>query len=200
MSDQRSDPLSFASSLERARLDQANLGALIVQYRNPLLARIRLMMGERARQHVESVDVLQATIAEVVANHERYDIPDENRFLRWAVEVARNNIRDGERKRRERAFANFSSGFGEVGSPNSRSTPSGKAVRNEAQHLVAEAIESLDTEMGSVVELRNIEGLPFKEIGKRMGRSENAVQLLHARALIRLGKKLKGYQQNQDVD
>ena len=43
----------------------------------------------------------------------------------------------------------------------------------------------------TVIELRDFDGLRFREIGERLGRTENAVQLLHSRAMMRLATTMK---------
>jgi RNA polymerase sigma-70 factor (ECF subfamily) len=42
-----------------------------------------------------------------------------------------------------------------------------------------------------VLRLRNLEGLPFEEVARRMGRTPGAVRVLWLRALDRLRRELK---------
>jgi RNA polymerase sigma factor (sigma-70 family) len=42
-----------------------------------------------------------------------------------------------------------------------------------------------------VIELRDLDGLSYREIGATLGRTENAVQILHARALAELARRLE---------
>jgi RNA polymerase sigma factor (sigma-70 family) len=52
-------------------------------------------------------------------------------------------------------------------------------------------LERLPDDYREVILLTKIEGLPAKEVGVRMERSENAVNLLLSRALKRLAEELK---------
>jgi DNA-directed RNA polymerase specialized sigma24 family protein len=63
---------------------------------------------------------------------------------------------------------------------------------------VAEAIESLREDYRSVIELRNLEGCSFAEIGRRMSRTEGAAFTLHARALVSLGDLLRDQDSGKD--
>ncbi|MFH0947294.1 MAG: sigma factor, partial [Planctomycetota bacterium] len=88
--------------------DQAALGELLERYGDRLLGRIRLMMGDRARRVADSMDFLNGMFVQVIQGLDRFEIRDEQAFLRWATQIARNNIRDGVRKKRETAFLTFS--------------------------------------------------------------------------------------------
>jgi RNA polymerase sigma factor (sigma-70 family) len=57
--------------------------------------------------------------------------------------------------------------------------------------LLEEALERLSEDHREVILMTKIEGLAAKEVGERMGRSENAIHLLLSRALKRLAQELK---------
>ena len=61
----------------------------------------------------------------------------------------------------------------------------------EAQRLEA-AIESLSPEHREVIVLRKFEELSFAEIGRRMGRTDDACRMLLARAMTALTLRLSG--------
>jgi RNA polymerase sigma-70 factor (ECF subfamily) len=171
--------------------DKRSLDALLARYQGRLLDRIRLMMGAQARDAAESSDFLQETLLDVARSFDGIAIQDEGQLLRWMTEVARNNIRDEVRRPRERSFDTFSSLLLAGGAPAiAEPTPPSDAARREELHQMAECLERLPEDHRQVLELRHFEGLHFEEIGRRMGRSPNAVQLLHTRALVRLGALL----------
>ncbi len=178
--------------LRRVRTgDRPSFNELLQRYQERLLERIRLMMGDKAREAAESEDFLQETLLETARSIDGLVIESEGQLLCWMTEVARNNIRDGIRKKREACFSSFSSSMLGGRDPSSRESPAGQAARADDLHRVAEYLEHLPEEHRRVIELRHFEDLAFEEIGQRMGRSANAVQLLHARALVRLGKLLE---------
>jgi len=170
--------------------DKRSFDELLARYQGRLLERIRLMMGERARLAAESSDFLQETLLDVARGFDAAAIETEAQLLRWMTEVARNNIRDEVRRARERRFDTFSSLLVEDGSPPSGASPAGAAVRREELHRLAECLEELPQDHRRVLELRHFEGQSFEEVARHMGRSANAVQLLHTRALVRLGALL----------
>ncbi len=192
----RGDPYAMTESGDRitARLfaeakegNRAAFDELIVRFQGRLLVRIRMMMGEKARNMADSDDFLNGVVADVVRDFDRARIRDEKHFVCWATEVARNNIRDAVRKRGEEAFASFSTVFVDPPTERAPKSPSEIARAVEEQHALAEALESLQEDLRRVIELRNFSELSFGEIGEKMNRSENAAQLLHKRAMVQLG-------------
>jgi RNA polymerase sigma-70 factor (ECF subfamily) len=58
--------------------------------------------------------------------------------------------------------------------------------------LLAAALGRLPEDYREVIILRHLEGLTFREVAERMGRSENGVQKLWVRALANLHRLLEG--------
>ncbi len=164
-----------------------SLEELLQRYGPRLMARVRILMGPRARELAEASDFLQSVFVEVIGNLARFEVRDENGFLRWVTQIARNKIRSGVRKKRERAFAQFATAI--LPAANS-STPSTEISRMEQAQQLVEALEQLPHEQQLVIELRHFERMSFNEIGERLGKTQNAVQLSHTRALMRLGRML----------
>jgi RNA polymerase sigma-70 factor (ECF subfamily) len=69
-------------------------------------------------------------------------------------------------------------------------TPSQQLVRHEREILVAEAVARLEADQQTVIQLRNLQRLPFAEVALRMGRSRPAVQMLWMRAIRKLQEVL----------
>ncbi|MBK8977481.1 MAG: sigma-70 family RNA polymerase sigma factor [Planctomycetes bacterium] len=170
--------------------DCAAQDQLVLRFRGPLLERIRIMLGPDARRSAESSDFVQGVFVDVLRDLGRLGSVDERSFLRWATRIARNNILDATRRRHERALSAFASSFDVAGEGGAASPVDAAAHREQIERLV-DALTALRPDDRAVLELRHFEGLGFAEIGSRMGRSENAVQLLHTRALIRLGALLR---------
>ena len=179
----------FADLVARARAGQTTaLDALVQRFGERLMLRVRLMLGEDLRRRAESVDYLQGLFTQVVAELPRARIEDERHFLAWATRIARNDLRDELRKRREHAFESFSASL--AAPQQSSPSPPSEVALDEQRERVLEALERLDDRQRTVLELRHFEGLTFREAGERMGCSEGAAQMLHTRALARLGRYL----------
>jgi RNA polymerase sigma-70 factor (ECF subfamily) len=72
------------------------------------------------------------------------------------------------------------------------SSPSAQAQRRELAALVADQLAQLSPAYREVIVLRNLEGLSFDEVAKRMERSPGAVRVLWLRALERLRRLTVG--------
>ncbi len=59
-------------------------------------------------------------------------------------------------------------------------------IRLEDELRIAAAMEALPEDHREVLVLRNIERLPFEEVGRRMGRSSGACRMLWVRAISSL--------------
>ena len=184
-------------SLELARRatqgDAVAFHALLERYRERLLERIRFLMGPGARRAAESGDFLQGVFVEALESFgDERRVRDERCFMRWLTVIARNNIHDAVRRDRERAVESFSAVWTGGGQDDRARSPSSAAEFNEDVHRLVEALEDLEPRHRQVIELRSVEGLRFREVARRLGRSEDAARMLYRRSLLRLGERLNG--------
>jgi RNA polymerase sigma-70 factor (ECF subfamily) len=70
--------------------------------------------------------------------------------------------------------------------PSNASSPSDRAIRDEQQLQLANALEQLPEDYRTVIMLRHMDDLPHAEIAHRMARSEGSVRMLWVRALTQL--------------
>jgi len=181
-----------AELLERARRGDAGaLGRLAERYREALLERVRLMLGQEARGCAESLDFVQGAILEALRRQPEGGFASERDLLRWMTAAARNDIRNAVRRRRERALASLSASLSADALVGETPSPASEACHNEELLCLLEALEGLSSEHRRVIELRDLEELSFVDVGRRLGRSEAAAQMLHTRALVRLGKAMR---------
>jgi RNA polymerase sigma factor (sigma-70 family) len=171
--------------------DRDAMQRVMTRYHAPLLARIRLMAGAEARRAAESSDFLQQMYLEAMTSLPRLQPKDENHVIAWLTQIARNNIRDEIRRKREDLFSTFTQetlgGVRGAGTP----TPPSELARAEERELLLGALLALDSDHRRVIELRAFERLAFKDIGLLMERSAEAAERLHARAMMRLGHELR---------
>lgn len=164
--------------------DRAAYDRLFALHADRALMFIRLRLGPRMREQIESQDVLQDAYLAAHQAFANFDYTDEGAFTRWLCRIIENRIRDfvdhfGARKRQA------------VDLP--RSDPTGPvtaADRAEHRANVGAAMEGLDDDHRQVLLLRFFEGLSAEETGRRMNRTAGAVRKLAARALAELGKRL----------
>lgn len=187
----------FASTTELLRAaqqgDATSFRALVERYRPRVLERVRLLLGDGVRRWVESVDVAQMAILDLLVEFDRIAVENDRSLMRWLTAVARNTIRDEARRCRAHGLETKVDGLAPptellANDP----TPPSEADRSEQLARLRSLLDELPTEARRVVEGRHFEGRSFREIGLELGRSENSAQLLHARALRQLGERLHG--------
>jgi len=153
-----------------------------------LLAFIRLKMGRSLRARLESRDILQATLVKSLQHRDEFKGGESRAFTGWLMRIAENEIRDRadfhgrDRRdmRREEDVADHAGVAVETRSALSRLILDERAERLEA------ALESLTDAHREVILLRAFEELSFPEIGRRLGKSEDASRMLYARAMTAL--------------
>jgi RNA polymerase sigma-70 factor (ECF subfamily) len=70
-------------------------------------------------------------------------------------------------------------------------SPASAAQRHEHAILLANELAELPADYRQVLILRNLEGLPFPEVAKRLARSPGAVRMLWFRAIQKLRERLE---------
>jgi RNA polymerase sigma-70 factor (ECF subfamily) len=182
-----------------ARLgNDAALGTLLELYRNYLRLLARIEIGRRLQGKLDASDLVQETFTEAHRNFGLFRGADEPQLVSWlrqilAAKVA-NLVRhyfgtQGRDVRMERDLAaaldNSSRVLGHELAA-SLTSPSQAAARREQAVLLANALGRLPEDYRDVIVLRNLEGLTFPEVAKRMGRTQDSVEKLWLRGLARL--------------
>jgi RNA polymerase sigma-70 factor (ECF subfamily) len=174
------------------------LGELLERYRNYLGLLVRLQLGRRLQVKVDVEDLLQETFLEAHRDIGRFRGRSEREFLAWLRQILAGILSNQVRhyygtKRRdirlERALHDDlerSSAALDRGLVASLSSPSQQVARREQSVLVADALDRLPPDYRDVIVLRQLEDLTFPEVARRMGRTEDSVKNLWARALARL--------------
>ena len=129
---------------------------------------------------------------------EDFTYRDEGDFLRWMSKVVENRIRDNVKKlhadkrdiRKEVPLRNRAAttegGYRGAPGPFATTTPSVIVSKKEDLEKLEKAIGQLRPEYREAVILKRIEGLSYKEIGHRLGKSTDAVGMLVSRAMVAL--------------
>jgi RNA polymerase sigma-70 factor, ECF subfamily len=162
------------------------------QHRERLLSVIYLRMGPQLRTRMDAEDVLQEVAIEAINSW--HTLAEEQNAGAWLVTLAKRKVarilRDqigvaARNPNRERHVPT------DLPVADRRTGPVTAADRRDRLELLGKALEKLSDDYREVILLTKIEGLPAKEVGVRMERSENAVNLLLSRALKRLAEELK---------
>lgn len=153
-----------------------------------LLAFIRLRLGRDLRARLESRDILQATLLKSLGHLDDLRADETRSLMAWLARIAEHEIRDcadfHHRQRRDAARDVAMDDDAPLPAL-TRSALSGLILDEQAQQLEA-ALESLSPAHREVILLRKFEELPFAEIARRLGKTEDACRMLLARALTAL--------------
>lgn len=177
--------------------------------RNDLLAHIQDYVGLMARNQVPAnlrakfgaSDIVQQSLAQVIRRFDDFRGDSPGQFYAWLRTIVNNEVkqiqRDFHRNKRnvdlERKIADEVTGSvaGQV-LWDHQPTPGTNAIANEELKALTRAMERLSPDDGTVIRLRSLERLPFKEVAEQMDRSVGAVTQLWYRAIMRLEREMTG--------
>ncbi len=183
--------------------DAQALGQLLESYRNYLGLLARVQVGRRLQGKLDASDVLQETFLEAYRGVDHFRGSSEREFLGWLRQILAANLSNQVRRyygtkrrnlRLERDLADDmerSSQALDRGLVAEQSSPSQLAARREQAVLLADSLSGLPPDYREVIILRHLEDLTFPEVAKRMGRTEDSVKNLWARALARLRRVME---------
>jgi RNA polymerase sigma-70 factor (ECF subfamily) len=165
------------------------LDTLYERFGPRLLSFIRLKMGPGLRARLESRDILQATFLKSFEHMDDFEGQDGRSLLGWMMRIAEHEIHDRadfhhRRRRDAKQEADLDGHAGELVA-RSRSALSRLILDERAQRVEA-ALESLTEPHRQAILLRTYEELPFPEIAKILGKSEDACRMQYARAMTAL--------------
>ena len=177
--------------------DRAALAELVQKNLPWIHAQVRKRLDAGLRRKLDSVDMVQDAVVQVLENGPRFEIANQGHFRALVARIVANDIHDRHRwMKRERRDAGregpvASDSVLKLDEPVKDVTrPSETIDRNERQAWVRLAIQLLDPEDRLAVRMRQWDQASFAEIGERLGISEDAARMRHNRALRRLAEKV----------
>jgi RNA polymerase sigma-70 factor (ECF subfamily) len=159
---------------------------------------VRFRMCKELRSKLESMDMVQDTLIHALNDLHDFTYKNEGDFIRWLSTIAENVLRGNLRKlhtnkrdiRREVPLncygPNTGSRLVKNPGPIEATTPSLIMSKKEDLCNLEKAIDQLKPKYREVIVLAKIEGISYKDIGKRLGKSEDAVGMLLSRAMLAL--------------
>jgi RNA polymerase sigma-70 factor (ECF subfamily) len=157
-----------------------------------LLAFIRLRLGRDLRGRLESRDILQATLLKSLEHLEQFKGEETRSLMAWLARIAEREINDCAdfHHRQRRDVAREVAVDDEAPLPALTRSALSRVILDEEARRLEEALDTLDPAYREVILLRKFEELPFAEIGRRLGRSDDACRMLLARAMTALTIRL----------
>jgi RNA polymerase sigma-70 factor (ECF subfamily) len=178
--------------------DEPALGQLCSVYGERIRRIIRLRMGAEIRPRLDSMDLVQDALVSALGGLKDFTYTNEGDFLRWLARIIQNQLRDNLDKiytnkrdiRKEVRIENYgpTTGVGFIGNPGpiQATTPSVIMSKKEDLDKLEKAIDQLKPNYREVIVLAKIEGLSYKEIADKLGKSINSVAHLLSRAMLAL--------------
>ena len=178
--------------------DESALNQLCKVYGPRVRWMIRLRMGKELRSKLESMDLVQDTLINALSGLEDFTYKSEGDFVRWLSKISENELRRNLKRlradkrdiRKEVRLDNNDpttvSAFVRTHEPIDAATPSVIMSRKEDLDKLEKAMDELKPEYREAIIITKIEGLSYKEISKRLGKSNDAVRKLVSRAIIAL--------------
>ena len=177
---------------------ESALNQLCKVYGPRVLWIIRLRMGAELRSKLESVDLVQDVFLSALKDLGSFTYKTEGDFLRWLSRIAENRLRNqlqrlhaNKRDIRKEVRLNGYRPTAEdslVAALDAVDTRTPSAIMSKREELdkLAKAIDALRPEYREVIVLTKVEGLSYREIGDKLGRSADAARMLFSRAMAAL--------------
>jgi RNA polymerase sigma-70 factor (ECF subfamily) len=178
--------------------DKSALNQLYRVYAERVRWIVRFRMSKELRSKMESMDLVQDTLIHALSGLDDFTYKNEGDFVRWLSRIAENELRGNLKKlhtdkrdiRKEVPIGGYgpSTGGRLLGAPGliDATTPSVIMSRKEDLARLEKAIDELKPEYRKVILLAKIDGLSYKEIGERLGKSRDAARMLATRAMAAL--------------
>lgn len=209
--------ISASTSRSRCRPEQLiaearqgsddRLGQLLDTYRNYLHLLAKTQIDKKLRGRVSPSDVVQETMLGAFRDFAQFQGDNERQLLAWLRQILIHRLHAFVQEhilalkrdvRREismdrvgfalaRSTMNLQAGGFLAGLGPS---PSGLAMQREAAVVLADHLAKMSAEHREVIELRNLQGLPFEAVAERMDRTAGAARMLWMRAIRTLREAL----------
>jgi len=199
--------------------EQAALNELLARYQNRIQRIVRIKLGSRLREHVESMDIVQQVNMVAMRKLGELGLRDHSSILRWLSQIALNQIRDqnqyfnADRRNIDRVVpidrGTESEDFGRAAREPADDEPSPieHAANSELCARVDGAMTNLSDEYREIILRRDYLGDSWPKIAHELGyvakqhgiadheeqleRAVHAAQEFHRRAWIKLRRFLR---------
>jgi RNA polymerase sigma factor (sigma-70 family) len=183
--------------------DQEAYNQLCQRYMARVFSAVRLRLGNKLRAKLQSCDVVQDVMLDVLKGAENFECRSEGAFLHWVNRAVENRIRDkADHFKAQKRDQDRETPLEKTRSPGDSTpldipgddraqTPSMIAVRQEELELLEQTMDTLmdvSEEYHSLIIAVKIEGQTYGEIAEATGKSADAVRMQVNRAQIELAK------------
>jgi RNA polymerase sigma-70 factor (ECF subfamily) len=166
-------------------------------YEEDVRKRVRSKLGPSLRVQLdESTDIMQSVWREAIKSLKGFEYRGDGSFLAWVTTILRHKVA----RRADAAHRNMHS----PGAANSdflaahaddRTGPTADVRNQEDLRLLRLALQEMDDEKREVLQLSWFEGMKHREVGDRLGITEDAARMRVTRAeseLVKAFRRLHG--------
>jgi RNA polymerase sigma-70 factor (ECF subfamily) len=186
--------------------DDEALNQLFDRYYERVRRIVRLRLGRKLRSALDSGDILQETFTQAVQGFDGFEMRDEASLIHWLSKLAERQIiaaadYHGAKKRDKSREVRLRGPASQDGTPASGASfglaadataPLQKLTENEQVDIVERCIRDLPEDYRELIILRDYAGASWESVAEQTGRpSAAAARMMHARALIDLGKLVR---------
>lgn len=183
--------------IDKIRRGDADALAEFIELRRPqLLGYIEKNLGPALKRKIEAEDLFQEVSTDCFRALGDVDFEQRDPFG-WLCQMAQRRIIDSHRfffdAQKRNASQEIGLGgdkTGQAGLVNmlvaSITSPSAAFSRNQKEFRIQEAMEQLTGDHREVIRLRYVDGLPTKEIAKRLGKTDGSIRVIITRTLKKL--------------
>jgi RNA polymerase sigma-70 factor (ECF subfamily) len=181
---------------------KSNESVDFAKFRDYLRQLAGVQLNQNYGRRVDASDVVQVTLLEAHRNRDRLRAEDSAAVAGWLRSMLTHNITDAVRQmtrdrrdlRRDRPLERISTDAAAEVRPGlaaEQSTPSQYLLRDEMCAELARGLAALPDDQREAIALHHLQGLPLRELARRMNRSEPAVAGLLFRGMKRLRESLQ---------
>jgi RNA polymerase sigma-70 factor (ECF subfamily) len=185
--------------------DREALNRLFQRYYDRVRAIVRLRLGMKLRERVDSSDIAQEAFVAALLSFESFEMREPASFIQWLSRIVERQIMaaadyHGAKKRDHRREMPLPAHNGEAGTATVPfDLEDGDGLRpidivgdSEERARVEGCIERLPEEYRELILLRDYAGASWEAVAEETGRpTAAAARMMHARAMIELGQCLR---------
>lgn len=161
---------------------------LLEAFRRPIFSQVRKYLPYRKPEDIE--DYVQDVMVKIVGHLNDFDFDRGVKFTTWVFTFVRNHCFDQSKRKRRPTFSMYAPFAGSddtsgewLGAEN---PPDEKVLRDEFRAAVRNAVSELPEELSKIFALRELQGLEFHMIARRLRLPLGTVKSKHYRALDKL--------------
>ena len=183
--------------------DQAALNRLCERYYDRVRRIVRLRLGARLRETIDSGDILQETFLAAVRSLDSFEMREEASLINWLAKLAERKIiaaadyhsakkRDSRREVRLPSSAHGDSSVVSQDLADSIDAPIDEVEQGELREIVEECLSEMPDEYRELVLLRDYMAASWEQVAEETQRpSAEAARMMHSRALIELARLVR---------